>query len=82
MAPSLAHMDQAWADTSDGRWSADPIVEMLIPSTIDDGLAPSGAHVASLFCQHFPYDLEGGWKGRRGFASPGSRSAATGTTPA
>jgi phytoene dehydrogenase-like protein len=25
---------------------------MLIPSTLDDSLAPSGAHVASLFCQH------------------------------
>jgi len=27
-------------------------VEMLIPSTLDDTLAPTGAHVASLFCQH------------------------------
>jgi phytoene dehydrogenase-like protein len=26
---------------------------MLIPSTVDDSLAPAGAHVASLFCQHF-----------------------------
>ncbi len=30
---------------------------MLIPSTIDDSLAPPGAHVASLFCQHFRYQL-------------------------
>ena len=29
-----------------------PIVEMLIPSTLDDSLAPPGQHVASLFCQH------------------------------
>ncbi len=34
-------------------WSAAPIVEMLMPSTVDDTLAPAGAHVASLFCQHF-----------------------------
>ena len=27
---------------------------MLIPSTVDDSLAPPGHHVASLFCQHFP----------------------------
>jgi phytoene dehydrogenase-like protein len=26
---------------------------MLIPSTVDDSLAPAGAHVASLFCQQF-----------------------------
>jgi phytoene dehydrogenase-like protein len=25
---------------------------MLIPSTLDDSLAPPGQHVASLFCQH------------------------------
>ncbi len=25
---------------------------MLIPSVLDDSLAPPGAHVASLFCQH------------------------------
>ena len=33
-------------------WSREPIVEMLIPSTLDDSLAPPGRHVASLFCQH------------------------------
>ena len=33
-------------------WSRKPIVEMVIPSTLDDSLAPPGAHVASLFCQH------------------------------
>ena len=30
-----------------------PVIEMLIPSTVDDSLAPAGQHVASLFCQHF-----------------------------
>ena len=34
------------------RWSRQPIVEMLIPSILDDSLAPPGQHVASLFCQH------------------------------
>ena len=40
--------------------SRKPIVEMLIPSTLDQTLAPKGAHVASLFCQHFSYNLPGG----------------------
>jgi phytoene dehydrogenase-like protein len=35
-------------------------VEMLIPSTVDDSLAPKGAHVASLFCQQFAPKLGGG----------------------
>ncbi len=52
MAPSLAYMDQAYLDAKSGGWSKRPIVEMLIPSTLDDSLAPSGRHVASLFCQH------------------------------
>ena len=33
------------------------MIEMLIPSTLDPSLAPKGKHVASLFCQHFRYDL-------------------------
>ena len=33
---------------------------MLIPSTLDDSLAPSGQHVASLFCQHVAPALAGG----------------------
>lgn len=52
LAPSLAYMDRAWRDAMDSGWSREPIVEMLIPSTLDDSLAPPGQHVASLFCQH------------------------------
>lgn len=53
MAPSLAYMDRAHQDAREHGWSRAPIVEMLIPSTVDDTLAPEGMHVASLFCQHF-----------------------------
>ena len=52
LAPSLAYMDQAYRDCVNDGWSRAPIIEMLIPSTLDDSLAPPGAHVASLFCQH------------------------------
>ncbi len=57
MAPSLAYMDRAFMDARTHGWSKEPIVEMLIPSTLDDTLAPSGQHVASLFCQHVAPDL-------------------------
>jgi phytoene dehydrogenase-like protein len=53
MAPSLAYMDRAYHDAREHGWSRAPIVEMLIPSTLDDSLAPRGMHVASLFCQQF-----------------------------
>ncbi|HXZ47838.1 MAG TPA: NAD(P)/FAD-dependent oxidoreductase [Usitatibacter sp.] len=67
MAPSLAYMDRAHATARENGWSAEPIVEMLIPSTVDDSLAPAGKHVASLFCQHFRYALPGGrgWEAER-----------------
>ncbi|HEX6740783.1 MAG TPA: NAD(P)/FAD-dependent oxidoreductase [Sphingomicrobium sp.] len=57
MAPSLDYMHRAWLDASLNGWAHQPIIEMLIPSTLDDSLAPKGKHVASLFCQHFRYDL-------------------------
>ena len=52
LAPSLSYMDMAYRDCMHYGWSRKPIIEMLIPSTLDDSLAPGGAHVASLFCQH------------------------------
>jgi phytoene dehydrogenase-like protein len=57
-APSLACMDRAWCDAQARGFAAQPIVEMLIPSVVDDTLAPKGAHVASLFCQHFRPDAD------------------------
>ena len=53
LAPSLAYMDRAYLDARADGIARQPIVEMVIPSTLDDSLAPKGAHVASLFCQHF-----------------------------
>jgi len=90
MAPSLAYMDQAYRDARGFGWSKAPIVEMLIPSTLDDTLAPAGRHVASLFCQHVSPTLPDGWDAHRdevarlmidtvdGFA-PGFRNSVLGT---
>src|SRR5262245_28243198 len=57
LAPSLKYMDQAYRDVAAHGFSQAPIIEMLIPSTLDDSLAPRDAHVASLFCQHVAPDL-------------------------
>ncbi len=64
-APSLRYMDRAHSDARNLGWSQEPIVEMLIPSVADDTLAPPGAHVASLFCQHFAPEVAGGWDANR-----------------
>jgi len=60
IAPSLAYMERAYFDARTLGWAREPIVEMLIPSTVDPSLAPPGKHVASLFCQHFNPTLPDG----------------------
>ncbi len=67
LAPGLGYMDRAWRDARAHGWSREPVIEMLIPSTLDAGLAPRGAHVASLFCQHVAPQLPDGrsWDGHR-----------------
>ncbi|MGH9468691.1 MAG: phytoene desaturase family protein [Terriglobales bacterium] len=60
MAPTLRYMEDAYFDARRTGWSRRPIIEMLIPSTLDDSLAPEGRHVASLFCQHAAPELPDG----------------------
>ena len=60
IAPGMDYMDQAFIDAQQHGWSKQPIVEIKIPSTVDDSLAPPGAHVASLFCQQFAPELPDG----------------------
>ena len=60
IAPGLGYMDRAWRDAREFGWSRAPVVEVLIPSTLDDSLSPPGQHVASLFCQHVAPQLPDG----------------------
>jgi len=60
ISPSLGYLDRAYTDTHTNGHSHSPVIELLIPSTQDRSLAPRGAHVASLFCQHFPRELPNG----------------------
>jgi phytoene dehydrogenase-like protein len=71
IAPSLDYMDRAFQDAKSFGLSRKPIVEILIPSTLDDSLAPPGQHVASLFCQQFAPVLPDGrsWDDAREMAA-------------
>lgn len=60
IGPSLEYMDRAYMHAKQFGWSKQPVVEMLIASTLDDTLAPEGCHVASLFCQHVAPALPNG----------------------
>jgi phytoene dehydrogenase-like protein len=63
LAPTLDYMDRAYLDARAEGISRSPIVEMVIPTTLDESLAPKGAHVASLFCQHFAPEAD--WAARK-----------------
>jgi phytoene dehydrogenase-like protein len=60
IGPTVSYLEQAYLDARQHGYSRQPVVEMLIPSTVDGSLAPPGKHVASLFCQHFAPELPGG----------------------
>ena len=67
LGPSLQYMERAYCDARSLGWSRAPVIELVIASTLDDTLAPRGAHVASLFCQHVAPQLPDGasWNDRR-----------------
>ena len=60
IGPTVDYLERAWLDARAHGWSRQPVVEMLIPSTLDPALAPPGRHVASLFVQYAAPRLPGG----------------------
>ncbi len=83
IGPSMDYLERAYLDAREHGFSRRPVVEMLMPSTLDDSLAPAGRHVASLFCQHFDPDLPGGasWDDRREAAADAVVDAVTAFAP-
>jgi phytoene dehydrogenase-like protein len=60
IGPTIDYLERAYLDARAHGWSRRPVVEMLIPSTLDATLAPAGRHVASLFVQHVAPQLPEG----------------------
>jgi phytoene dehydrogenase-like protein len=83
IGPTLDYLEHAYLDAREFGWSRRPVVEMLMPSTLDDSLAPPGHHVASLFCQHFAPQLPGGasWDDHREAAADAVIDAVTAFAP-
>ena len=67
ICPDMQYIEDAYADSVAGRPSEKPILEMTIPSKIDDTLAPKGKYVINLFTQYGPYNLREGlnWETER-----------------
>ena len=60
IGPTIDYLDRAYLDARSFGWSREPVIEILIPSTLDATLAPAGKHVASLFVQHVAPHLPDG----------------------
>ncbi|MBI1374008.1 MAG: FAD-dependent oxidoreductase [Phycisphaera sp.] len=58
--PDIAYIERAHQDAINGSYSREPVLEMTMPSIVDDTLAPPGRHVMSIFVQYAPYHLSDG----------------------
>ena len=66
ISPTMEWIERAYDDAKYGRPSERPVIEMTIPSIVDDSVAPPGKHVASMFVQYVPYHLaDGEWTEKR-----------------
>jgi phytoene dehydrogenase-like protein len=68
LAPSADAIERAYNHAKYGEFSAAPILEIVLPTAADPGLAPAGKHVLSAVVQYAPYQLAAGWQtGRQRF---------------
>ncbi len=65
IAPGLRALDEAFNAAKYRQYSAQPALEVTLPSVNDASLAPPGQHVLSAVAQYAPYDLDGGWDAHR-----------------
>ena len=61
IAPSFEYVEHAFNHAKYGEHSAQPVMEITIPSINDDSLAPAGQHVLSANVQWAPHQLRAGW---------------------
>jgi len=60
LAPSLDYVERAYDDAKYGRASDEPVLDIILPTLEDSGLAPPGKHVMGVLVQYTPYGLRRG----------------------
>jgi phytoene dehydrogenase-like protein len=67
IGPDLDYLERAFDASKYGRISAQPYLDVTIPTLMDPSLAPAGKHVLSAAVQFAPYTLAGGrdWAGAK-----------------
>ena len=59
ICPTLDYLERAYDDAKYGWPSTEPVLELTMPSAVDQTLVPDGKHVMSIFVQYAPYRLAG-----------------------
>lgn len=57
ICPSLEYIERAYDDAKYGKSSANPVLDVFVPTVVDRDLAPLGKHVMSAQVQYAPYEL-------------------------
>lgn len=60
LKPSIKAIERAYLHALAGELPEEPLLSIVIPSTLDDSLAPVGSHVICVHAQHYPFTLSGG----------------------
>jgi len=60
IAPDIDYLERAYDDAKHGWYSSRPFITPVVPTMVDDTLAPPGKHIVNLFGGHAPYKLKGG----------------------
>ena len=68
IAPGIDYLERAYDDAKYGWYSARPFLTPVVPTIVDDSLAPPGKHVINVFGGHAPYRLKDGasWEDQKG----------------
>ncbi len=61
IAENMDAIEFAFDDAKYGECSAQPVLEIVIPSLRDRSMAPAKQHVLSAHVMYVPYQLKGGW---------------------
>jgi phytoene dehydrogenase-like protein len=58
--PDIKGQEANYFSAATGHFPKEPRLEITIPSTLDDTLAPAGHHVMTVLAKYYPYDLTDG----------------------
>lgn len=58
--PDIEGQEDNYFACATGNFPKDPRLEITVPSTLDDSLAPEGHHVMSVLAKYYPFELADG----------------------